>query len=154
MQYSQEHLKTMVYAEFGGQTECIMGNSKIENKEYKDICWFATFTHPARHTIKITLHDVQFVHLWRRPKSQRKEHLINCNCSKILVTQVIYQKEWGLRTTPTGKSFHSAPMTNLTMQPNTETRPVEKLSGNQPNFYLSLFCLLLGPVYMEWGTPV
>ena len=31
MQYSQEHLKTMVYAEFGGQTGCIMGNSKIEN---------------------------------------------------------------------------------------------------------------------------
>ena len=33
MQYSQEHLKTMVYAEFGGQTECIMGNWKIENSE-------------------------------------------------------------------------------------------------------------------------
>ena len=31
MQYSQEHLKTMVYAEFGGQAECIMGNWKIEN---------------------------------------------------------------------------------------------------------------------------
>ena len=31
MQYSQEHLKTMVYAEFGGQTGCIMGNWKIEN---------------------------------------------------------------------------------------------------------------------------
>ena len=31
MQYSQEHLKTMVYAKFGGQTEGIMGNSKIEN---------------------------------------------------------------------------------------------------------------------------
>ena len=31
MQYSQEHLKTMVYAEFGGQTECIMGNWKIDN---------------------------------------------------------------------------------------------------------------------------
>ena len=31
MQYSQEHLKTMVYAEFGGQTQCIMGNWKIEN---------------------------------------------------------------------------------------------------------------------------
>ena len=29
--YSQEHLKTMVYAKFGGQTKCIMGNSKIEN---------------------------------------------------------------------------------------------------------------------------
>ena len=34
MQYSQEHLKTMVYAEFGGQTECIMGNSKIENTSF------------------------------------------------------------------------------------------------------------------------
>ena len=31
MQYSQEHLKTMVYVEFGEQTECIMGNWKIEN---------------------------------------------------------------------------------------------------------------------------
>ena len=30
--YSQEHLKTMVYAKFGGgggQTECFMGDSKI-----------------------------------------------------------------------------------------------------------------------------
>ena len=35
MQYSQEHLKTMVYAKLGGQTECIMGNSKIENY-YRD----------------------------------------------------------------------------------------------------------------------
>ena len=34
MQYSQEHLKTMVYAKFGGQTECIMGNWKIENRRY------------------------------------------------------------------------------------------------------------------------
>ena len=33
MQYSQEHLKTMVYAKFGGQTECIMGDWKIENEE-------------------------------------------------------------------------------------------------------------------------
>ena len=31
MQYSQEHLNTMVYAKFGRQTECIMGNWKIEN---------------------------------------------------------------------------------------------------------------------------
>ena len=36
MQYSQEHLKTMVYAKFGGQTECIMGNSKIENYRTTD----------------------------------------------------------------------------------------------------------------------
>ena len=37
MQYSQEHLKTMVYAEFGGQTECIMGNWKIENLLFWEI---------------------------------------------------------------------------------------------------------------------
>ena len=29
---SQEHLKTIVYAKFGGQTKCIMGNLKIENR--------------------------------------------------------------------------------------------------------------------------
>ena len=29
--YSQEHLKTMVSAKFGGQTKCIMRNSIIEN---------------------------------------------------------------------------------------------------------------------------
>ena len=39
MQYSQEHLKTMVYAEFGGQTECIMGNWKIENEWRIDGDW-------------------------------------------------------------------------------------------------------------------
>ena len=38
MQYSQEHLKTMVYAKFGGQTECIMGNSKIENWVWIEYC--------------------------------------------------------------------------------------------------------------------
>ena len=31
MQYSQEHLKTTVYAKFGDQAVCIMGDSKIEN---------------------------------------------------------------------------------------------------------------------------
>ena len=30
--YSQEHSATIVYAKFGGQTECIMGNWKIENR--------------------------------------------------------------------------------------------------------------------------
>ena len=28
---SQEHLKTTVYAKFGGQTKCIMGNVKMVN---------------------------------------------------------------------------------------------------------------------------
>ena len=41
MQYSQEHLKTMVYAEFGGQTECIIGNQKIEN--YRIYCQLKIF---------------------------------------------------------------------------------------------------------------
>ena len=43
MQYSQEHLKTMVYAKFGGQTECIMGNWKIENVQLP----VATLTSPG-----------------------------------------------------------------------------------------------------------
>ena len=34
MQCPQEHLKTMVYANFGGQTKCIMGNSKTENGRF------------------------------------------------------------------------------------------------------------------------
>ena len=39
--YSQEHSATMVYAKFGGQTECIMGNWKIENtiKKWKSEQW-------------------------------------------------------------------------------------------------------------------
>ena len=37
--YSQEHLKTMVYAKFGGQTKCIMGNSKIENGSELTYFW-------------------------------------------------------------------------------------------------------------------
>ena len=31
MQTSQEHFTTIVYAKFGGKTECIMGNWEIEN---------------------------------------------------------------------------------------------------------------------------
>ena len=30
----------MVYAEFGGQTECIMGNWKIENKAYYNKAYY------------------------------------------------------------------------------------------------------------------
>ena len=37
MQSSQEHLKTISYAKFGGQTECIMGDSKIENKPLETV---------------------------------------------------------------------------------------------------------------------
>ena len=45
MQYSQEHLKTMVYAEFGGQTECIMGNWKIENCNFLSLACVSSETH-------------------------------------------------------------------------------------------------------------
>ena len=37
MQTSQEYFTTIVYAKFGGQTECIMDNWKIVNRELK-IC--------------------------------------------------------------------------------------------------------------------
>ena len=48
MQYSQEHLKTMVYAKFGGQTECIMGNSKIENeKRVENHMYLETISNPC-----------------------------------------------------------------------------------------------------------
>ena len=47
MQYSQEHLKTMVYAEFGGQTECIMGNSKIENWVSKNLLLISAYSYWA-----------------------------------------------------------------------------------------------------------
>jgi len=33
--YSQEHFTTIAYAKFGGQTEWIMGNWKIENANTK-----------------------------------------------------------------------------------------------------------------------
>ena len=33
--FSQEHFKTISYAKFGGQTECIMGNWKIVNSTTK-----------------------------------------------------------------------------------------------------------------------
>ena len=58
MQYSQEHLKTMVYAKFGGQTECIMGNWKIENEMIQIIEMFETtdcFVKQTPHTLYLTL---------------------------------------------------------------------------------------------------
>ena len=45
----------MVYAEFGGQTECIMGNWKIEN-------WKVTYAHRTN--------DVFYFNIW--PRAQFK----------------------------------------------------------------------------------
>ena len=56
MQYSQEHLKTMVYAKFGGQTECIMGNWKIENNftSIRSLCSSAAAVHLAFPRLELT----------------------------------------------------------------------------------------------------
>ena len=62
MQYSQEHLKTMVYAEFGGQTECIMGNWKIENETK----WSSLLPGPA-----LLFFIFRYGYLISRPKSYR-----------------------------------------------------------------------------------
>ena len=37
--FSQEHFKAISYAKFGGQTECIMGNSKIVNRHRRWTCY-------------------------------------------------------------------------------------------------------------------
>ena len=42
MQCPQEHLNTIVYAKFGGQTKCIMGNSKTENSTVHFVGLFAS----------------------------------------------------------------------------------------------------------------
>ena len=41
--FSQEHFKTISYAKFGGQTECIMGNSKIVNGGGEFSCHVSLF---------------------------------------------------------------------------------------------------------------
>ena len=46
MQYSQEHLKTMVYTEFGGANRVFMGNWKIENTSSRGLFIFALGSKP------------------------------------------------------------------------------------------------------------
>ena len=58
MQYSQEHLKTMVYAEFGGQTECIMGNWKIENGDGTSIL----HCHPSHAKVQPPAGQREYLH--------------------------------------------------------------------------------------------
>ena len=46
----------MVYAEFGGQTECIMGNWKIENKIFtSNWLWIEIFENVVLSKIDITM---------------------------------------------------------------------------------------------------
>ena len=53
MQLSQEHLKTTVYAKFGDQAVCIMGNSKIEN-------WSSLSPPSTPHATKPSIRDGPF----------------------------------------------------------------------------------------------
>ena len=66
MQYSQEHLKTMVYAEFGGQTECIMGNSKIENTT------FSRLKSAAPLWRRLVIYTLKGNKLWKSQKTLTK----------------------------------------------------------------------------------
>ena len=53
MQFSQEHLKTTVYAKFGDQAVCIMGDSKVEN-------WSSLSPPPTPHATKPSIRDDPF----------------------------------------------------------------------------------------------
>ena len=73
MQYSHEHLKTMVYANFGGQTECIMGNSKIENNRR---LYMATKASECVPTDKKILSKLMYsLHLTSVPKVANLERI-------------------------------------------------------------------------------
>ena len=57
MQFSQEHLKTTVYAKFGDQAVCIMGDFKIEN-------WSSLSPPPTPHATKPSIRDDPFTRKW------------------------------------------------------------------------------------------
>ena len=48
--YEKEYFTTIVYAEFGGQTECIMGNSKIVNLAIRPVALsgYGAIAHEAK----------------------------------------------------------------------------------------------------------
>ena len=72
MQCPQEHLKTIVYAKFGGQTKCIMGTSKIENTDRfffllkegvsTKVVKFPTWLKGARDSLLLALHEKNICH--------------------------------------------------------------------------------------------
>ena len=57
MQFSQEHLKTTVYAIFGDQGGCIMGDSKVEN--------WSSLSLPRRRMQPNLMRDGPFRRKWR-----------------------------------------------------------------------------------------
>ena len=60
----QEHLMTIVYEKFGGQTKCIMGNSKIENSPTWEIfCFVPSPRHGFQSSRWLTASNLLF-NLW------------------------------------------------------------------------------------------
>ena len=53
--FSQEHFKTISYAKFGGQTECIMGNWKIVNNAFSAGYRHSFFLGYDTHTFSLAL---------------------------------------------------------------------------------------------------
>ena len=53
--FSQEHFKTISYAKFGGQTECIMGNWKIVNNAFSAGYRHSFFLGYDTHTFPLAL---------------------------------------------------------------------------------------------------
>ena len=78
MQYSQEHLKTMVYAEFGGQTECIMGNSKIENSHWLQKKLFGKPVHFKGDIFGENMLYCKLFLINKELKQQRQQQLRKC----------------------------------------------------------------------------
>ena len=66
MQYSQEHLKTMVYAEFGGANRVYYG--QLENRE-----WLDQRTHQEISLTRSTERKVKIDELWDFPCIQRNK---------------------------------------------------------------------------------
>ena len=59
MQCPQEHLKTIVYAKFRGQTKCIMVNLKIENIVHGP----SSFSLPLGGRMA-TIYQIKAYHVW------------------------------------------------------------------------------------------
>ena len=69
--FSQEHLKTITYTKFGGKTECIMGDLKIENWVVSNIpvnndwdCWLMMVIIPLVNAIYFDKHYNKITTYW------------------------------------------------------------------------------------------
>ena len=88
--YSQEHLKTMVHAKFGGQTKFIMGNSKIENKPYKK-CFQCNILQRVVNQLFYKVHNVtSLMHPSRTILRERPNGFSNYNIIEYILKDGAY----------------------------------------------------------------